>query len=81
MLFVFRSEKNQTFWMKDTLIPLDIYFYDKNNNLVDKVINMRPENETKDPMMYHSKAPAQYVLEVNHGSLWNLDSLPLNCLN
>lgn len=65
--------------MKDTLIPLDIYFYDKDKNLVDKVINMRPENETKDPMMYRSKTPAQYVLEVNHGSLWNIETFPSHC--
>lgn len=28
MLFIFEEEKPQAFWMKNTYIPLDIYFYD-----------------------------------------------------
>lgn len=64
MLFVFPSEQPQTFWMKNTYIPLDIYFYDRNGHIVDKVLNMRPMSETGSPMMYTSRA-AQYVIEVN----------------
>lgn len=78
MLFVFDHEEPQTFWMKDTLIPLDMYFYDKNGNLVDKALNMRPEGETKDPMLYNSKVPSQYVVESPEWSSWNLAILPLN---
>ena len=50
--------------MKDTLIPLDIYFYDETGKLVDLVKNMRPQNETGDPMQYTS-LPAKYAIEVN----------------
>ncbi len=75
MLFIFEEEKPQTFWMKDTDMPLDMYFYDAHGDLVDKVFNMRPEAETKDPMVFHSKS-AQYVLEVEQGS-----PVPANSLN
>jgi uncharacterized membrane protein (UPF0127 family) len=63
MLFIFDTEKPQSFWMKNTHIPLDIYFYDKNRLPVDTARNMRPVSETNIPMMYTSK-PAQYVIEV-----------------
>lgn len=75
MLFVFDKEEPQAFWMKDTSIPLDMYFYNAQGLFVDKVLNMRPERETKDPMIFHSK-PAQYVLEVEQGS-----PFPANFIN
>ena len=37
MLFVFDEEKEQSFWMKNTLIPLDIIWLDKNNIIQDFV--------------------------------------------
>lgn len=49
--------------MKDTYVPLDIYFYDAQGEVVDLARDMRPVNETKAPMVYRSK-PAQYALEV-----------------
>ena len=63
MLFVFDDEDFQTFWMKNTLIPLDIIFIDKNFRIVD-IKNAAPCE--KDPCsMYQSSMPAKYVLEVN----------------
>lgn len=64
MVFAFPEKRSLSFWMKDTLIPLDIYFYDETGKLVDLVKNMRPQNETGDPMQYTS-LPAKYAIEVN----------------
>lgn len=64
MLFVFPDEEPRTFWMKNTLIPLDIYFYDADGKLVDQVLNMRPEKETGTPIIYASRS-AKYAVEVN----------------
>ncbi len=64
------------FWMKDTYIPLDIYFYDAQGNLVDVARNMRPQNETKDPMLFRSK-PAQFVVEVLSGSIFPGNSIDI----
>src|SRR5437868_3743126 len=35
MLFVFDKEQSVTFWMKDTLIPLAIGFFDQHKKLID----------------------------------------------
>ena len=67
MLFVFNEDVPKSFWMKNTRIPLDIYFYNGDGVLVDSAKNMRPEKETTNPMEYVSQ-PAQYVVEVNAGS-------------
>ena len=41
MLFVFQSESDGGFWMKDTLIPLDIAFFDGSGALV-RLLTMEP---------------------------------------
>ena len=65
MLFVWDSEAPRSFWMKNTLIPLDIIFIDENKEIVD-ITTMQPcKNLFCDS--YRSKAPAKYVLEVNAG--------------
>jgi len=69
MLFIFEELAQRNFWMKNTLIPLDMYFYDTSWKLVDYIKNMRPESETAEPMNYNS-SPAQYVVEVNAWSLY-----------
>ena len=65
MLFLFENERKQSFWMKNTLIPLDIIFI--NNNY--EIINIAKAVPCKeDPCdHYPSSAPAKYVLEVNAG--------------
>lgn len=67
MLFVFPVEAQQSFWMKDTLIPLDILFFDNQGRLVSGWHGVQPCRH--DPCrLYPSGVPARYVLELPAGS-------------
>ena len=68
MLFVFDLEDELNFWMKNTLIPLDIVFFDRTLRVVD-VQSMIPEHEIAPAPLpfYTSAAPAKFALEVNAG--------------
>lgn len=63
MLFVFGDEAMQTFWMKNTLIPLDMIFINKDFEIVD-IKNAVPCKE-EPCALYKSSKPVKYVLEVN----------------
>jgi hypothetical protein len=66
MLFVSSSAEIQSFWMKNTLIPLDIIFIDADGKIVDIKRNFLPCKN--DPCeSYSSVRPAKYVLEINAG--------------
>jgi len=66
MLFIFTSEAKRTFWMKNTLIPLDLIFINGDKKIVEIKENFEPCREDNCPS-YASAAKAQYVLEVNAG--------------
>lgn len=63
MLFIYPSERSVTFWMRDTLIPLDMLFADDAGRVVSVHSNARPHDETPIP----SGAPVRFVLEINGG--------------
>lgn len=63
MLFIFETEKPQSFWMKNTYIPLDIMFLDKDFRIVDQYLSAEP----KSTKSIRSRRAATYVLEVNEG--------------
>ncbi|MEM3155002.1 MAG: DUF192 domain-containing protein [Candidatus Woesearchaeota archaeon] len=64
MLFIFSVEEPKTFWMKNTLIPLDMVFLDGNMVVVEVKTGVPPCKA--DPCLtYTSEKPAQYVLELN----------------
>src|SRR5690348_1669565 len=66
MLFVFPDSQIRTFWMKDTLIPLDMLFLDADGKLVTLLADVPPCKA--DPCwIYPSTQPARYVLELNAG--------------
>ena len=67
MLFIFPDEKIRNFWMKDTLIPLEIMFIDTKGQ-INEITVMEPcTTETKNCPIYTSKAPARFAVEVNAG--------------
>lgn len=63
MLFVFSDSAVRSFWMKNTLIPLDMIFISENRTIA-KIHHATPC--TSDPcQLYSSEKPVKYVLEVN----------------
>jgi YVTN family beta-propeller protein len=66
MLFPYSDEEPRTFWMKNTLIPLDMIFVDSSSKIVEIKENVPPCEQEECPN-YPSMEPAQYVLEVNAG--------------
>ncbi len=63
MLFLMRSEKIQGFWMKNTYIPLDMIFVNRDKEIVTIHQNTKPMLESS----YFSDEPSLYVVEVNGG--------------
>ncbi len=63
MLFLFPYEEVQSFWMKNTVISLDIIFADENGRIVKIHENTVPLDENR----YLSESLARYVVEVRAG--------------
>ena len=63
MIFVFKTVEHQQFWMKNTIIPLDMIFADGDGKIVGVVSKAEPFSETPDAV----DGDSQYVLEVNGG--------------
>ena len=63
MLFIFEFEEVQSFWMRNTLIPLDMIFIKTDKTVVGVVANAEPLTLTPRSV----GKPSLYVLEVNGG--------------
>ena len=63
MLFDFMRPRSASFWMKNTLIPLDMIFIDSAFSVVGIVHNAEPETLTSRSV----EEPSRYVLEINGG--------------
>jgi uncharacterized protein len=63
MLFVFDNEQPQSFWMKNTILPLDIIYVNSKMEIVKIQKNAVPYSEKSLP----SIKPALYVVEVLGG--------------
>lgn len=63
MLFIFQEEAYHSFYMKNTLIALDLLFIDADMQVVTIAKNAQPYDETGIP----SRVPVQYVLEIKAG--------------
>ncbi len=62
MLFVFPYPRETAFWMKNTLIPLDLAYFDEHHRLIE--INSMIVDDGK--KSYPSSSPILYALEVNY---------------
>ncbi|ASQ90590.1 hypothetical protein CHL67_06335 [Prosthecochloris sp. GSB1] len=66
MLFAYDDSSIRHFWMKNTVIHLDIAFMDR-HMVIGSVVSTGALNDSA--TVYSSSAPARYVLEVNRGWL------------
>jgi uncharacterized membrane protein (UPF0127 family) len=62
MLFVFPETADHTFWMRNTLIPLDMIFVDEHGLVTGVVARATPHSEEP-----RSAGRSRWVLEVNGG--------------
>lgn len=73
MFFVYEGEQDRMgFWMKNTLISLDMIFFDKDMKVVDYFVNVPPCEKEPCPH-YIPGVASQYVLEVNAGEISKID--------
>ena len=73
MLFIHERLDWQAYWMKNTLIPLDILYFDEDRRLVTQQRAVPPCKPGTACISYPSDAPALYVLELNAGEAERLD--------
>lgn len=68
MLFVFEEQQFLGFWMKNTVIPLSIGFFDQGGKLVDvQEMNTASSLMSTDIPRYQSAKPALFALEMQNG--------------
>ncbi len=71
MIFAFDRDEYRSFWMRNTIIPLDIAYIRSDGTIV-KTYTMEPLNE----IGYHSIEPARFALEVRAGQFAELGIKP-----
>ncbi len=67
MLFLFPDIAPRAFWMMNTLIPLDMLFAAADGRIINIQNSAPPCAPPRLCPMYHSTAPAKYVLEIAGG--------------
>ncbi|TAJ73333.1 MAG: DUF192 domain-containing protein [Phenylobacterium sp.] len=72
MLFLFPKATPQMFWMRNTLIPLDIVYIGADGRVVSISRNVQPLDESGAP----SAGPAKFVLELAAGRAAQIGLLP-----
>jgi len=82
MIFIFSQEGTLPFWMKDTLIPLDMIWLNSNG----KVVDVKNVSKTNSLDIIQNSTPAKYVIELNIGDAQKInlktgDTIDLSRLN
>ena len=72
MLFVYDRPQHASFWMKDTLLPLDMLFVDKTG----RVTSVHPDAVPLDETSIDGGQGVQFVLEINGGLAARLGIVP-----
>lgn len=70
MLFVWSDAAVRQFWMKDTFVPLRLYYLDADATIT-QIISMQPKSMRK----HYSAQPARYALELPEDQA---DQIPLD---
>jgi hypothetical protein len=68
MLFVFPHSRTRVFWMKNTLLPLSIGFFDQSKKLI-HIAKLNPAKSLAQKEVERARSPkaAQFVLEMPQG--------------
>lgn len=64
MLFVFKDSDKYGFWMKDMLVPIDIFWLDDKGQVVSIIERVATSSY---PNVFYPSAPARYVFETIAG--------------
>ena len=64
MLFIFPKDDKYGFWMKDMLVPIDIFWLDSKGHVVSIASGVATSTY---PNVFYPAAPARYVLETAAG--------------
>jgi len=64
MLFVFSKDERYGFWMKDMLVPIDIFWLDSQGHVVSIAQDVATSSY---PNVFYPSTPARYVLETLAG--------------
>jgi uncharacterized membrane protein (UPF0127 family) len=68
MLFVHQKPEHYTYWMYQTLIPLDIIWLDSNRDIVEMVADAQPcKTQASKCAQYGGKQISSFVLEIPGG--------------
>ncbi len=76
MLFVFDRATEQTFWMKDCLVPIDIAFLDAQGRILNLATMPVEPDPSRPRTRYTSAGPSQYVLETAAGTWRRIGARP-----
>ncbi|HEY2071891.1 MAG TPA: DUF192 domain-containing protein [Rhizomicrobium sp.] len=72
MLFVFERDEGVAFWMKNTILPLDLIFIRSDGSISSVAANATPQSTQEIP----SAEMIRGVLEINAGKAMELDIIP-----